>query len=503
MVAPSRYWTMQIIDAPRVENNQLKGYKSRPVQQAQEFFRKQFPELASKLILSPEENRHIQVVAWKIFCAASDIRKRALAGLCLRCYVSQKIIITCKKIPHTCKAEVGELFSYIDLLPFVLNDNGKELVILDSEGQTQLILNHDGITRPIAKGGEFFSVEILRTFNPDLSFSESLDNWTWRLTQQNQNLKLFLWEFGVRTPSDWGLLCKHIPRSLEPRLEKGDREIIEVFHVVYHRDRRNSHERGRCSEPTLEQLQEMLHLLQLRNIPMSSTRELIIYFKRIAEILRQDTLCRRTGSPKTIPIEINYSLTDEDVTNRELLYYTDPAPEEIEFDQLKEVCNALFEKVLYQAIAEVMSQHFEYLRQSKGYKSFAQQFPEGLQLYYQENNSLGEIAKLWGIPWCKARRIFQLENLLDNVKERTVEKFIDEISKAPKDSRLTTISRDPDYLKNLAKSIRDYAWNKTFKDSYAEIKSSKKQLKNSLFAQMMRRYLNDSIKTQHEKIIFQ
>ena len=492
MVAPSRYWTMRIIDASRVENNQLKGgYKSRPVHQAQEFFRRQFPELASKLRLSPEENRHIQVVAWKNFRSASDIRERALAGLCLRCYVSQKIIITCKKIPHTCKAEVGELFSYIDLLPFVLNDDGKELVILDSEGQTQLILNSDGKTQPIAKGGEFFSVEILRTFNPNLSSSESLDNWTWRLTQQNSNLKLFLWEFGVRTRSDWGLLCSRIPRSLEPRLEKGDREIVEVFHAVYRRDRRNSHERGRCSEPTPKQLQEMLLLLQQRNIIVNSPRELISHLKRIAEILHQDTLCRRTGSPKTIPTEVDHNSTNDYATNRELPYYTDPDPEEIELDQLKEVCNALFENVLYQAIAEVICQHFEYLRQSKGYNSFARQFHEGLQLYYQENKSLGEIAKLWGIPWCKTRRIFQLENLLDNVKERTVEKFIEEISKAPKDSRLTTISRDPDYLKNLAESIRDYAWNKTFKDSYAEIQSSKKQLKNSLFAQMMRRYLND------------
>ncbi|WP_413166806.1 hypothetical protein ACL6C3_08905 [Capilliphycus salinus ALCB114379] len=468
MTAPSKYWTMQIISASRGENHQLKdGYKSITINQAQEFFKRQFPELAGKLILSSAENRLIQVTAWNKFRSATDIYERALAGLCLRCYISQTIVIACKKIPHTSKAGVEKLFSYTDLLAFVLNDDSKQLVILDGEGQTQLILNPDGTTQPLAKGGEFFSVEILRTFDPNLSSGESLRNWTWRLTQQHQKLKLFLWEFGVRTPSDWGLLCKRIPQSLEPHFQPGDREIVEVFHAVYRRDRRRSNQKGRCCEPTPEQLQEMLHLLQQRKIPVSSLKELIVHFKRIAEILRQDLLCRKTGSPKTIPTEIYDSSTNDYVPNPELFLYNDPAPEEVEFNQLKEKCNALFERVLYQAIAEVLSQHLEYLSKSKGYKSFAQKFYEGLQLYYQENKSLGEIAKLWGIPWCKARRIFQLENLLDKVKERTVEKLIEELTQWPHSSKLVTISQDPDSLKNFADAIRDYAHEKTFKDSYA------------------------------------
>jgi hypothetical protein len=244
---------MWIIDPPKVEENQLKdGYKARTILAAQEFFTIHFPELASQLTLSSEENKHIQAVVWKIFHSASNIRKRALAGLCLRCYVSQTILLTCKKIPHSYKHDVNKVFSYIDLLTFVLNDDGTKLVFLDSESQTQVILNHDGTTRPIAKGGEFFSVEILRKFNPNLNFTESLDNWTWRLTQQNQNLRLFLWDLGIRTPSDWALLCRQIPRSLEPRLEKGDREIVEVFHAVYRRDRRNLDQKGHCFEPKLK-----------------------------------------------------------------------------------------------------------------------------------------------------------------------------------------------------------------------------------------------------------
>jgi hypothetical protein len=492
MMAPSRYWTMQIIDSPIVHKNRLKGgYKAKYILPAQEFFRKHFSKLVNQPTISTEENKHIQVIVWNLFHSASDIRDRALAGLCLRCYVSQKILITCKKIPHTCQSEAEKLFSYIDLLPFVLNDDGRELVILDSEGQTQIILDRDSTTRSIAKEGEFFSVEILRRFNPNLSSSESLDNWIWRLTQQNQNLKSFLWEFGVRTPSDWALLCKHIPRSLEPRLQKGDCEIVEAFYAVYRRDRRNSDKKGHCTEPTPSQLQEMRDLLQQRNITVSSLGELICHFKRIAEILRQDTVYRRTGSPKTIPLEVYDNSTNHYVPNLELDYH-DPDLEEIEIDQLQENCHTLFEQILYEAIAEVIALHVEYLAKSKGYKSVAQRFYEGLQLYYQENKTLGEIAKLWEIPWSKVRRIFVLEALIRKVQYRTEEKFLDTILKTST-FLPTTIKSEPELLKNVAESIRDYVLKKTFNDAYTEILSGKKQIRNSLFAQMIQRYLNNSL----------
>jgi hypothetical protein len=273
-------------------------------------------------------------------------------------------VFTCKKIPHTYNHEVEKLFSYVDLLTFVLNDDGREQVLLDSEGQNQVILNHDGTTRPIAKGGELFSVEILRKFNPNLNSSESLDNWTWRLTQQNQNLRLFLWDLGIGTPSDWALLCRQVPRSLEPRLEKGDREIVEVFHAVYRRDRRNLDQKGNCSEPTVNQLQEMLYLLQQQEMSMNSPKELIYHLKRIAEILRQDMFYKRTGSPKAMPIEVYNQSTNDYILNQELPCYTDAALEEIELNQLQEICHTLFDKVLYQAVTEAINQHIEYLKKS-------------------------------------------------------------------------------------------------------------------------------------------
>lgn len=499
MLIPSRYWTIQIIDSPIFQQNQLKGgYKIRQVDIAKQYFEIHFTDSVLKPTLSPAENRHIQTVLWEMFHHAADIRQRAIAGLCLRCYISKTILVACKKIARTYKSQVEALlFSYIDFLPFVLNDDGKSLVIFDSQEQIQQRLNNDDTTEPLAKEAEFFTVEILRKFNPKLNSSESLDNWAWRLTKQNQNLRLFLWNFGIQTPSDWGLLCREIPRSLKPLLQPGDNEIVKAFHVVYRRDRRNSNEKGLCAEPTIKQIQEMLTLLNKQNTIVKSSRELINHLQRIAEILRQDMIYQKTGQLKTIPTEIYEQSTDEYLPNQELPYHTDPEPEDIELQQLQSVCNTLFENVLYQAITEVISQHLEYLKNSKGYKNFADKFYEGLRFYYQENMSLGEIANLWGIPWCKARRIFKLEHLLDNVQYRTEEKFIEKISTFTTSpnlpSKITTISTDPEYLKNIAEQIRAYALNKTFLAAHAEIQTGKKKSKNSLFAQLLCHYINDSI----------
>ncbi len=58
--------------------------------------------------------------------------------------------------------------------------------------------------------------------------------------------------------------------------------------------------------------------------------------------------------------------------------------------------------------------------------------------------------------------------------------------------QLTRISHEPDYLKNVAAEIREFAYKKTFKEAKAELVTSKKQMKNSLFAQTIRIYFSNS-----------
>ncbi len=488
MISPSNYWKMRMLSI----KTEGQSVSDKEINRVKEFFKLQFPYLSSKTTLSAEENKQIQTVLWEIFRSTDDVYQRALAGLCLRCYVSHRIFITCKIIPHIYNAITKKLFSYTDLLPLVLNDDGKALVILDSEGKNQYILNHsDGTTQQIPRGGEFFSVVILQKFNPNLVSNESLDNWTKRLTCQNENIKSFLWELGLATPSDWGLLCKSIPRSLSGLISTEDREIVKAFQTVYQSDRLKTQQKGRCSKPTQSQLEQILGLLQQKNITIS-LKELIAHLKRIAEILRQDWLYKKTGNTKTVPTEVYDNLTNNYFPNPELPNHTDRDPEEAELEELQEICKDLFEKVLDEAITKVIQQRIEELKKSRSYNNFAQRFPEGLRLYYQENISLGEIGKIWGIEWSRARRIFQLENFLEIVQYRTEEIFLDQLLQSLNKSQVTKISNEPEYLKNLAESIREFSFSKAFKEAKSELLSGKKQMKNSLFAQIIRNHLNAS-----------
>lgn len=488
MTSPKKYWQMCIL--PMGKDIKLKH--QREVSQAKEFFKIQFPHLNGKNILSKDENKQVQTILWKRFHCRDDIYQSAMAGFCLRCYVSHGIFITCKTIPHIYNVSAKNLFSYSDLLPLVLNDDGKTLVILGSERKTQYVLNHrDRTIRAIAKEGEFFSVNILRKFNPDSSNSESLDSWITRLTRQNKNIKSFLWDFGLGTPSDWKLLSKSTPRFLSALFSIEDQEILRAFQTVYQRDRLLTNQKGRCLEPTVNQLQEMLRMLTLINYN-GSQEQLVARLKYIAEILRQDWIYRKNGYTKTVSTEIYDNSINDYFENPELPIYRDRNPEDVELEKLQITCQKLFQKVLYQTIAEAIGQHIENLKKSKSYKNFATLFPEGLRLYYQENKSLSEIAKLWKIEWSKARRIFKLENFLSIVQYRTEEIFLDRLLQSLNKYQSTIIYHEPDKLKKIAVEVREFVWDKAFKEAKAELIASKKQIKNSLFTQVICIYLNDS-----------
>ena len=499
MFSTSRYWNICVITSPTYKNNQVQGgYKYVKLNIAQQFFNKQFPELSLTETLGDRDERSIQRSLWQIFYNGSTIENRALAGLCLRCYVSHTILIACRKIAAY-KPGNERPFIDVDLFPFVLNDDGKTFIVLDRDGKNQIMLDGNGESRLLEKEGRFFSVEIIRTYNPELNKSQKLDNWVMRRTPQCLELKKYLWNFGYRTPSDWALLSRDIPKALEAILETGDSQIIRVFHAVYRRDRLNSGQQGLSSEPTLEQLQEMLYLLGEQGI-VFSPQILIYHLNRIADILRQDKLSKVTGSPIAESTEIpeysgsNFMLNPSNYIpnpNLPLSYNNDP--EEMEYQDLRNICNNLAEEVLSRAIAQKVEQKKASLAQRRKYADFAQKFPQGLRLYYQADNplTLSEIAKLWGIEWHKARRIFNLRELLTDIQYLTEEIFMSHIIEGKIDSRLPSISQNPEEFKNVAEAIRCFIYEIAFEEAFSEIFTPKNRTRNSLFAQLLREYLDN------------
>ena len=497
-VDTSRYWKICMITNPIDRNCRLtRGYTDKQLNRAREFFEKQFPSSCSQKTLSPQANKNVQLHLWKMFHDDNlDIYSRALAGLCLRCYISHAIAKACKIIAaSTYKVDTPKLFTYHDLLPYILTDDGKSLSILNTDGKTQLILKGNGSTQPVPNKGKYQSVEILRTYNPKLSKRGSLDNWAIMYTQQNKEVKKLLLEYKVRIPSDWSLLCKDIPHSLKSHLQNGDDKILEVFYQVYRRDRLYFGQTGKCLNPTKEQLQEMLCSLQEQHISLSCHEELIMRLKGIAYILRQDMYSLKLGIPDAQSIDTPSYFPDDDNYWCQLRLppgaYLDL--ESIEWQELLNVVNALLIKVLSQAIAQRISDKISNLAKDRKYGCFATKFTEGLELYYQKTNplSISEIADLWCITKPQARQIFKLKKFIKATEYLTEEMLIENLIENPVDSRLNSISKSPEKLRSVITAIKEYTYQMAFKEAFAETTAGRYRSRDSLFAQLLRQYLNN------------
>ena len=405
--------------------------------------------------------------------------KRAIAGLCLRCYVSYPILKACQTLANLFG---GASFTYQDLLPFVLNDDGKSLRVIDKDGKNQLVLTE--VTAPSSY--PLFTLEILRTYKPNSS-SMSLENWAYLQTKQNKELQNFLSEFGFKHLSDWALLNKARPKQLE-RLSDRDRHLIAAFHSVYRRDRQQPRKGiKRCPDPSEAQLQEMRDRAQEQNIVFPSNSELLKAIKQVATQLRQydiwsyreslETYDPETGniSPRA-DLPKDFSNEADDLEEQELLIFLQ--------ESLKIALNS--------AIAQALDTHLDKLTKSKKYAPLAQQFIPGLQLYYGQGMTLAEIAPQLGMSsWDQARRILNPGELLSKIRMLTVQQLLDKILEKAKEMGLTKIPPAPNYLKAVSEQIEAFADEEIFQEAAAEIRAGKNRSLNSIYAQELQIYLKN------------
>ncbi len=478
MNASSRYWKICRISLTK----ERVGYECSLVATAQDFFR----QTASNS-LSPESG-DIQATLNSYFQnqnSAVDKNRSANAGLCLRCYVSYPILKACQKIDSLFAGDKS--FTYRDLLPFVLNDDGQTRIVLDRDGKTQLILDDNGQTKTTAY--QFFSVKVLQTYNYDSQSRMSLDNWAYLQTKQNRELKDFLSEFGFKALSDWALLNRARTKQLE-RLSIRDRHLVEVFHAVYRRDRRKQRKKGakRCPEPTEAQLREMLACLQERDIVINTTVELMKALKQLATQLRQYDIWSYRE-----PLEIQEPDTGSYVLRPDLPH--DSTNEiDVEQKELLQFLHHQFQLALVSAIEQQIRTSIAKLQKSQRYASLASLFIPGLQLYYCQGKSLKEIFPQLGMTsWDQARRVLNPGGLLSRVRASCVQQLLDSILKKASEKGLTKIPPEPDYLKTLAEQIEAFVDEEVFQEAAAEIKTGKNRSLKSLYAQQLRLYCEQHI----------
>ena len=504
MSASSKYWTIWRMSLTSTKA----GYTNSLVPKAREFFQQ---HVANS---QPEDTQTVLLSYFHAKKTTVDTTA-ALAGLCLRCYVSESILKACKKIDFLFGSE--KHFNYQDLLPYVLNDDGETQVILGSDSvsvsesssvsgseerasallrsplaspkgrsagsKTQLILHNNGETHTATY--KLFSVRILQTFKTDSQHRMSLDNWAYLQTKQSPELKEFLSEFGFKHLSDWALLNRDKPKHLE-RLSVRDLHLLKVFHAVYRRDRLQQPQKGakRCPDPTKIQLQEMLHRLQDLDLIIHSTEELMKEIKQLATQLRHYDIWSyrepleiqdpNTGSYTTRPDLPFNSLNEVDIEEQEFVY--------LFHEQMKLALDIAIKSEIRALITK--------LEKSKNYAPFAPQLIPGLKLYYCEQLSLKDITPKLGMSsWDQARRILNPGELLNKVRISTVKQFLNSILEKASEKGLTKNPPEPEYLKTLLIHIEEFCDRQIFTEAAEEIRAGKNRSLDSFYAEQLRLYL--------------
>ncbi|WP_235006697.1 hypothetical protein [Calothrix rhizosoleniae] len=459
------------------------------VPEAQEFFQNFLAELLFNSV-TPLNQKRIQMALHSKFHPSSltvSDSERAQAGLCLRCYVSHAILKACKKLDGS--FGIKKSFTYQDLLRFVLDDDGKKLVILDRECKTKLILNEDGQTKE--SDYSLFTVEILRTYHPSES-SMSLDNWAELKTRQNQDLKKFLSEFGLQHLSDWAILNRARHRQLEC-LSVRDRYLVKVFHAVYRRDRCQEGQRRKCPDPNEAQLQEMLALLQEREVVINTSDQLMGELKQVAKQLRQyDVWSNIEPLEKYDPETENYTIrTDLPQSSLEL--------SDIEEQEFLEFLHEQLRLTLTEAMEQEIQNRLRELANSRRYSPLVERFIPGLQLYYTEGRSLRDIASRFGMTsHDQAQRLLNPGGLLRGVRTLMVQQLLDKTLNKVQSMQVTENPPPPNYLRTLAEQIEAFADEQVFQKATAEIRTGRKRSMNSLYAQQLLLYCQQYVDLDKE-----
>ena len=482
MDALSQYWNMWCISP----GDEKRRYRRKPVESAKAFYRDRMTknkvasekaELSAKAI---QERLLSQFRATKPSLSPhfTEVQARAYAGLCLRCYVSAPILTTCQKIDRLFSG--NKSFDYQDLLPFVLNDDGKTLVVTD-DSRSQRTVSDAGELEPSTF--KVFSVEVLKTYRDNRADSMSLYNWACLRTKQHPELKRFLMENGFKPYSDWTLLNRIQVNQLE-RLSEREQAIAKAFHAVYRRDRQIQKQVGRCKNPTSAQLVRMNQALEQENAAFSTTTELLEALKRIAKQLRTFDIWQARE-----PLEVKDMETGDYTLRTDLPAYAEDDLSAEERDLLAFLQHQI-SIVLASAVEQAVQNRIVKLRKSKKYSPFADTYLVGLYRYYKEGLPFKEIGSQLGMNnWDQTRRILNPGELLNQVRRLTIQQLSTVLVKAAQEKGLAATPVEPAYLRTLLKQIETFVDGRLFAEASSEIKASKNRSLDSEYAKALIQYL--------------
>lgn len=472
MNAISKYWTL-------VKINIAGGYKIEVISEAKAFFASEFLNDNAATNISDDQIQR-QLREWMKFPPPHQPEKSTLAARCLLCFISHYIQQACRHI----EAQFGIVhgFTYQDLLPFVLSDDGR----LKKPARE---VNASNSYQSIAQ-------IILESFDPEQS---SLTTWTYRRVKHNYELNSFLLERGVYLVSDWAILNDTRTKQLERILSKfyqltpfevqQSSQILDSYHAIYRTARMQQRQGGskrKCQPPSSEQLQQIALMMASKTHKEFSAKMVIILLQQLANRLRNYRISVRGGSPKTESLDISEnSYVVKNCIARPDLNSDSP-------DEIADFLNLYREQLLIcldEAIAQVTATWIKQLQHQDAQKP--QQFLIALQLFHCQGKTMAEIAIKVGLQaQYQVTRLLKLKSFRAEIRHQLLEMLRDRIFTAAK----SYIS--PEQLEKQDKQIEealDEQINAVIQEAETEASMAKKHSVSSLFSQKLCGYLDKMI----------
>lgn len=442
-----------------------------------------------------EDDAAVQIILLNLFNTPSiDIQERADATLCLRCQISSSILKACKKQAGSFGPSSGVQELLQDLLAITLDDDGKKLIALSTENLGEsLELKQSGEIKKMQY--RLFNLEILAQYDVTKSKGKSLLNWAYYVTLYHKEIKKVLRQVGFKRLSDWALLNRVRKSQLE-QLSERSCQIIDVFQLVYRRDRLKERQEAtfrrikKCPEPTIKQLSEMHSELEQRGLYISSSARLLKELQKIAQELQEIDLWMSQGSPEMENLEQQNSETGKTILRRDLPVTLSNNPEAIEYESILNFLRDKQDYALEYGVQQGIEDRLKNLQKGRR-KIHALKFLPGLKLIYCEGASQRLVCEKLNFPnQSLVARIFAPKDLVYQIRFRTIEKLLDLILVKAEELGLTSLPPKQNYLSNLMDNIELLVDTEIFEVAIQELQNpNKDRIFNSLYAQKLRQYL--------------
>ncbi len=401
----------------------------------------------------------IQRELWQQFRSGDD-----RAELCLRCFISYQVDQVCRNLSLKFGNRNG--FTYSDVLPFVLDDDGR------------------------AQKSEYRSLwkTVLQSFNPTKA---ALSTWVSLQVRQHSELRRFLLEHGVYLVSDWAILNDTNPKQLRQTLGEAYQvseteieytaELLYSFHAIYREDRlkaRLSGAKQLCQPPSVEQLERMSIDLADRTQKTVNPETILKQLNAIAHKLRRARIMARGGAIDTLSID--------QPEMRPVVEQIQSAPEDDEASEFLKFYQDQFSTCIDAAIAQVIPTVLENFQRKR--KPVEHSFLTALHLFHCQGKSMSEIAPQVGLKkQYEVTRLLKLTDLRADIRQRSLLNLRDRVMDKVK------FYADVDRLQQLEQhvdSILGEQLSSVIEEAEAEAQSPiRNQPLRGLFARRLCHYL--------------